>query len=112
MADGREIIEEVYRIVSEISDGLPALKGSLPSETWSELEWEMQSATKWVGMCRDKVWLRGKQGTDMAQTCLDAARKLQASLHNPSTVLEAAAGLSTELETLARVIASKVQVLT
>ena len=112
MADGRELIEQAYQIITELAskgDGL--VKGFTPDQA-EEFKAEMEAAVKWVKLCRDKVWLRGKQGTDMARECLDSANRLKAELANAPAAVEAVADLSLRLETLARLIASKVQVLT
>ena len=112
MADGRSIIEEVYGIIQEVSNGLGDLEGVFSDEAFSELERYVESSRKWVKLCRKKVWLRGKQGTKMAQGCLDAANEFKAALDDPPAANEAAAGLSQQLEVLARLIATKAQVLT
>jgi hypothetical protein len=112
MADGRDLIEETYQIVTEIAGKMDELKDPFPEETFSEFEWEIEASVKWAKLCRRKVWLRGAEGTQMAQGCLTAARKLQGVLDDPPAAVEAATDLSLQLETLARVIATKSQVLT
>jgi len=112
MADGRSIIEEVYGIIQEVSNGPDDLKGAFSDEAFSELDGYVGLSKKWVKLCRKKVWLRGKQGTDMAQGCLDAAIKFKASLDNSSAANDAGANLAQQLEALARLIATKSQVLT
>ncbi|MDY7039684.1 MAG: hypothetical protein SVX38_02345 [Chloroflexota bacterium] len=112
MADGRDIIEEVYKIITEVSNGLDDLKGTFSGEQFSELEGFVESSKKWIRLCRRKVWLRGREGTELAQGCLDAANEFKAALNDPAAANEAAADLSRQLESLARLIATKVQVLT
>jgi hypothetical protein len=112
MADGRDLIEETYQIVVEIAARKSELGPLFPEQIFSEFEGEMEAADKWIKLCRRKVWLRGAEGTRMAEGCLAAAHGLQAALGDPPAALEAAADLSLQLETLARVIATKSQVLT
>lgn len=112
MADGRELIEQVYQVVIELAGKGDGLVKGLAEDQAEEFRGEMEAAVKWVKLCRDKVWLRGKQGTDMAQGCLESANRLKASIGDPAAAVEAVADLSLRLETLARLIASKVQVLT
>ena len=112
MADGREIIEETYKIVVAISDGLGDLKPTYPEELFGGLEGSTASCLKWAKLCRGKVWLRSAEGTGLAQGCLDVAKELKANLGQPAAASEAAAALSSQLESLARLIATKAQVLT
>jgi hypothetical protein len=112
MADGRTIIEDVRGIIQEVSNGLDDLKETFSDAQFSELEGYVEASSKWVKLCRKKVWLRGKQGTDMAQECLDAATELRASLDDPPAAIDACADLAQQLEVLARLIATKAQVLT
>ncbi len=112
MADGRDLIEETVALIGQIAEQLPAVKSHYSDAEYEELQSYLESAGKWADSCRKKVWLRGKEGTDMAQQCLNAARELQGSLDKPAVALEAAASLSFQLENLARVIATKSQVMT
>ncbi|MDY7076778.1 MAG: hypothetical protein SXV54_07605 [Chloroflexota bacterium] len=112
MVDGRQLIEDTRNIILEVSAGLDAQKGTFSDEQFAEFEMYIESAQKWVKLCRKKVWLRGKEGTDMAQRCLSAADRLQTSLDKPAVAIVAAADVSTQLESLARVISTKSQVLT
>lgn len=112
MADGRELIEQAYQIITELASKGDSLVKDLADDQADEFKTEMDAAVKWVKLCRDKVWLRGKQGTDMAQECLESANRLKAAIADPAAMVEAVADLSLRLETLARLIASKVQVLT
>jgi hypothetical protein len=112
VADGREIIEETYKTITGISDGLGELRKSYPEEAFVEFEGAIGSCIKWAKLCRNKVWLRTGEGIGRAQGCLDAAGRLQANLGNPDIANEAAADLSSQLEGLARVISTKAQVIT
>ena len=112
MADGRELIEQAYQIITELASKGDSLVKDLADDQADEFKTEMDAAVKWVKLCRDKVWLRGKQGTDMAQECLESANRIKAAIADPAAMVEAVADLSLRLETLARLIASKVQVLT
>ena len=112
MADGRDLIEEAYKIVTELTGSLDGVIASFSADAAKEYKSELEAAMKWAKLCRDKVWLRGKQGTDMAQDCLSSAKRLQESLTDAAAAIEGVADLSLRLETLARLIASKVQVLT
>lgn len=112
MADGRDLIEETVAILGQIVEQLPAVKPHYSAEEFEELGSYLEGAQKWANACRKKVWLRGKEGTDMAQACLDAAKRLLEILGRPAEALEAAADLSFRLENLARVIATKSQIMT
>lgn len=112
MADGRQHIEDTRTIILETAAGLDNLEDSYSEEEFAEFEEYLEDAQKWVQMCRRKVWLRGQEGTAMAQGCLDAANQLQAHINEPSIAVEALADLSFKLESLARVLATKSQVLT
>jgi len=112
MADGRDLIEEAFNIVKETSDGLLNFKAKYPAEAFAEFEGVVTSALKWLKLCRGKVWLRGLEGTTLAQGCLDAAKQLKAALDDPHAAIEAAGDLSGQAEQLAKIIATKVQVLT
>jgi len=112
MTDGRQLIEDTRAIILEIAAGLDSLKEPFSDDEFAEFEMYLESAQKWVKLCRKKVWLRGKEGTDMAQGCLEAAERLQASLDDPEAAIDAMAEVSSKLESLARVISTKSQVLT
>ncbi len=112
MADGRDLIEETVAIIGQIKEGLPAVQPHYSADELEELKSYLESAGKWVAACRKKVWLRGQEGTSMAQKCLDVAKHLQEILDKPAAALETAADLSYQLENLARVIATKSQVMT
>ena len=112
MADGREIIEEAYKIITGISHGLGELKGIYSEEAFAEFEESIGSCVKWAKLCRNKVWLRTGEGIERAQPCLDAANRLKANVANPDAANDAASDLSSQLETLARIIATKAQVIT
>lgn len=112
MADGRQHIEDTRTIILEVAAGLDGFKGTMSADEFAEFEIYMTDAQKWVKMCRRKVWLRGKEGTDKAQRCLDTAQELQASLDQPAQAVDAAGDLSALLESLARILATKSQTLT
>ena len=112
MADGRQHIEDTRAIILEVAAGLDGLKGTMSEGEHAEFEIYMADAQKWVNMCRRKVWLRGQEGTEKAQRCLDTAQVLQASLDQPAEAVDAAGDLSAQLESLARILATKSQVLT
>jgi hypothetical protein len=112
MADGRQLIEDTRNIILEIEGRRNDVEGSFSGDEFTEFTLYIESALKWVELCRRKVWLRGKEGTDMAQECLVAANELAASLENPAAAVDAAADVSAQLEALARVISTKSQVLT
>ena len=112
MADGRQHIEDARTIILEVAAKLDGLKDSISADEYAEFELYMTDAQKWVNMCRRKVWLRGKEGTDKAQRCLDTAQDLQASLDQPAVAVDAAGDLSAQLESLARILATKSQTLT
>ena len=112
MTDGREIIEEAYKVIMGVSGGLGDLKGSYSEEAFVEFEESIGSCVKWAKLCRNKVWLRTGEGIERAQPCLDAANRLKANVANPDAANDAASDLSSQLETLARIIATKAQVIT
>ena len=112
MADGREMIEEAYKIITGIADGVGDLKGRYSEEAFSEFEASIGSSLKWVKLCRNKVWLRTGEGIERAQGCLAAAQRMKADLGNPAAASEAAADLSSQLEALARIISTKAQIIT
>lgn len=112
MADGRELIEEIVVILGQLPGQLKAVEGSYSADERAEMDEILVSANKWVGMCRKKVWLRGAEGTGMAQSCLDAAHRMEDSLGSPAAAIEEAADLSSQAERLARLVATKSSVMT
>lgn len=112
MADGRDHIEDTNTIVQEVTGQLGALGDTYSADQLDEFEMYLESAQKWVKLCRRKVWLRGQEGTAMAQGCLDSATQLQAAIKEPDEAIEALADVSYRLESLARVLSTKSQVLT
>jgi hypothetical protein len=112
VADGRELIEQIVVILGEVPAQVKAVAGGYSADQRIELDEILAGATKWVGMCRKKQWLRGVEGTGMAQGCLDAAQRLQNSLADPATAIDEAADLSSQLERLARLVATKSTVMT
>lgn len=112
MADGRELIEQVVVILGQLPAQVDAVKGSYSDDERTELDEIVEGANKWVGMCRKKQWLRGAEGTAMAQGCLDAAQRMQDSLDTPASAIDEAADLTSQLERLARLLATKSTVMT
>ncbi|OQB24653.1 MAG: hypothetical protein BWY10_02597 [Chloroflexi bacterium ADurb.Bin180] len=112
MADGRELIEEVVAVLGELPERVGAVEGPYTADQRAELDEILESANKWAGMCRKKQWLRGAEGTGMAQGCLDAARRLRGSLDQPTVAIEHAADVAAQLERLARLLATKSTVMT
>jgi hypothetical protein len=112
MADGRDVIEQVNDLLPDFPGKTEGLGVIYTADELAELRSYLAGAQKWIALCRRKVWLRGHEGTHMAQGCLDAAGRLQGSLERPDQALEAAADLSFRLEALARIISTKSQVLT
>jgi len=112
MADGRQLIEDTRAIILDVAGGLDGFKDTMSDDQFAEFEMYVESAQKWVKICRKKVWLRSQEGTDRAQRCFDAAQRLDASQDQPTAALDAAGDLAAQLESLARVLATKSQVLT
>lgn len=112
MADGRDHIEDTNTIIQEVAEQLGELGDTYSADQLDEFETYLESAQKWVKLCRRKVWLRGQEGTAMAQGCLDSANQLQAAIKEPDEAIEALADVSYKLESLARVLSTKSQVLT
>jgi hypothetical protein len=108
MSDGRQIINETYKIIKEVSEELEGQKDN----RFEDLKKDVGVCLKWAQKCQNKVWLRSKEGTDLAQGCRDEAEKLKKHLTDASVAPEAALDLSMQLESLAKIIASKATVLT
>lgn len=68
--DGRDYIEECYAKIKEISERLTS------EEAGSALSQTAANALEWTKKCRKKVWLRTKEGMDLAKGVLDAARAI------------------------------------
>ena len=112
MADGRQHIEDTYTIIQKASGRIGDLEDTYSADELAELQIYLESAEKWVKLCRRKVWLRGQEGTAMAQGCLDSANRLEIALDDPEAGVDTMAELSAKLESLARVLSTKSQVLT
>jgi hypothetical protein len=112
VADGREMIEEVVVILGQLPAQVGAVADGYSADQRIELDEILEGAVKWVGMCRKKQWLRGVEGSGLAQGCLDAAKRLQDSVDTPDTAIDEAADLSSQLEKLARLVATKSTVMT
>lgn len=111
MADGRQHIEDTRTIILEVAGGLDGYKNTMSEDQFAEFELYTESAQKWVKLCRRKVWLRGQEGTAVAQRCLNSANELRTA-NDPETAIEAMAEVSAKLESLARLLSTKSQVLT
>jgi hypothetical protein len=112
VADGREFVEQAYVIVNDVAGSLEHLRDGYPEETFGEFEDYIGASIKWAKLCRNKVWLRSHEGTELARSCLDAANRLRGSLAQPALATEAGADLSSQLESLARLISTKAQIIT
>jgi hypothetical protein len=112
VADGRDHIEDTNTIIQRVAGQLGGLGDTYSADQLDEFEMYLESAQKWVKLCRRKVWLRGQEGTAMAQGCLNSANQLQAAIKEPEDAIEALADVSYKLESLARVLSTKSQVLT
>lgn len=111
MSDGREIIDETYKLVKGTLESLEGFKESYSEEHYAELLETITGSVEWAKKCRNKVWLRSKEGTDLAQGCLNAAVALN-EVMGKSESLDGAASLNYKLESLAKVIATKASVMT
>lgn len=112
MEDGRKIIDETYQVIKGIADGLDEKKQNYSEEVFSGLEQDINDSLNWAKKCRNKVWLRSKEGTDLATGCLEAAKQLQENLENTNAAADAASSLLLKLEALAKIIATKASVMT
>jgi len=106
MEDGRQIIAETYKVIKTLAEEMEKQK------TDPDLEKYIESSLTWAKKCLNKVWLRSKDGTDLARGCLSAANDLKDKLDDQAAALDAAVNLSVQLESLARTIASKASVMT
>ncbi|MBW8382511.1 MAG: hypothetical protein K0M69_08345 [Youngiibacter sp.] len=111
MSDGREIIDETYKLIKGIAESLDGSKESYSDENYAELSETISSSVDWAKKCRNKVWLRSKEGTDLAQGCFDSASALKEEIGS-TAALEGAASLNYKLESLAKIIATKASVMT
>lgn len=112
MSDGRQIIDETYNILKEVPSALESHKAAYEGEAFETLRGTIESSTEWAKKCRNKVWLRSKEGTDLAQGCLDYAKEVSSSLDKPDKATDAAYSLLYKLESLAKIIATKASVMT
>lgn len=112
MDDGRVIIDETYKIIKGIADNLEEKKGSFAESAFASLKKDVEDSLSWAKKCRNKVWLRSKEGTDMAQGCFDAANALKEKLDNAVTLSDESFALVLKLENLAKIIATKASVMT
>ncbi len=112
MSDGRQIIDEVYRVVKGISEKMETKKSIYPDDVFASTTQDVEASLTWAKKCRNKVWLRSKEGTDLAAGCLNAANGLKEKLDDTSSAPGAASELLIKLETLAKIIATKASVMT
>lgn len=112
MADGREHIENIHITLVDLANQLEEQKGRFSDTEFAELTKNLLASQNSVRMCRGKVWLRSKEGTEITQKCLESVQNLRGELGQPSAAIGTAKNLAEQLEALARLIASKSQVLT
>lgn len=112
MDDGRVIIDETYKIIKVIADGLEEKKGNYSDSLFTSLKKDVEDSLTWAKKCRNKVWLRSKEGTDMAQECFNAANTLKEKLDSSETLSDESYALVLKLENLSKIIATKASVMT
>lgn len=112
MDDGRVIIDETYKIIKGIADTLEEKKDNYSVEVFTSLKNDVNESLNWAKKCRNKVWLRSKEGTDLAQGCLDAANQLNGKLESNEVLSDESYALFMKLESLAKIIATKASVMT
>lgn len=112
MDDGRVIIDETYKIIKGIADTLEGKKDNFTEDIFKSLKNDVNESLNWAKKCRNKVWLRSKEGTDLAQGCLDAANQLNNKLENNEVLSNESYALLMKLESLAKIIATKASVMT
>jgi hypothetical protein len=105
-------VEEAYQVVVWVAGERDGLQGTYSAEELTELDSVIASCAKWAKLCRGKVWLRSAEGTARSEGCLVAASELKTNIGKPAAAIDAAIDLSSQLESLARVIATKAQVIT
>jgi len=112
MSDGRDIINQAYKTVREISKNVEESKKNFSDKESEDFENEVKECVDWAKKCRNKVWLRSKEGTDLAQGCLEAVLDIEKNLKNGEAAVTAAETANFKLESLAKVIATKASVMT
>ncbi|MGD9570146.1 MAG: hypothetical protein AB7V48_17860 [Sedimentibacter sp.] len=112
MEDGREIIDQTYKTIKGISETLDDRKENYAEAKFLTLRKEVDESLNWAKKCRNKVWLRSKEGTDLAQGCLDVANVFRSMLDNNETISDESYTLLMKLENLAKIIATKASVMT
>lgn len=101
--DGRDYIEECYAKMKELSEHLNATQaGTTLAQTAS-------SALDWTKKCRKKVWLRTKEGMDLAKGVLDALHAIPEDGADISDVLET---YLNRVRDLAKVLSYRVAIIT
>lgn len=112
MSDGREIIAQTYTALKEIASTFDSKKEEFSEKDYRELKKEVDEALIWAKKCRNKVWLRSKEGTDLALGCLNTVKELEESINDGSKASEIAFNIKYKLESLAKIIATKASVMT
>lgn len=112
MSDGRQIIDETYQIIKGIAEQLGEKKQNFADDVFAKLEGNVGASLTWAKKCRNSVWLRSKEGTDLAAGCQESANLLKESLSDPTAATDAAISLLSKLDSLARIIATKASVMT
>jgi DNA polymerase III sliding clamp (beta) subunit (PCNA family) len=112
MSDGRDIITITYKTVKEISSELDSRREVFTESNFNELKKEVDESLNWAKKCRNKVWLRSKEGTDLAQGCLNVVNELKENMDDGSKAAELAFNLKYKLESLAKIISTKASVMT
>lgn len=112
MSDGRIIIDDTYKVIKGISEELESKKANFSEDAFAKLAEDVDASLTWAKKCRNKVWLRSLEGTDLATGCFEAANKLKEDLDGGKANADAASGLLNKLDALARIIATKASVMT
>ncbi len=112
MSDGRDVINQTYKAVKEISTNMEAVRSKFSDQEFESFKIEITECVTWAKKCRNKVWLRSKEGTDLAQGCLNAVEAIETEIQNGAEGLQAAETAKFKLESLAKVISTKASVMT
>lgn len=111
MDDGRELIKEAYGIINSINEGLAEIKSNFAGDDFGTFASAIKNGLDWAKKCQNKVWLRSKEGTEMASVVLEAARRLQDNLNTPQ-VNSKAVDFSEKVQHLGRELQHKVSFMT
>lgn len=112
MSDGRDIINQAYSTLKEIADVMDLAKENFSDKNFQEYKKEFDESLAWAKKCRNKVWLRSKEGTDLAQGCLDAINELKENTDDENKAVQLSFNVKYKLESLAKIIATKASVMT